>query len=143
MADKEKYIIRVEGKLVEVTPDVYYAYFRMKRQEQGQEEKKEYNHVFSYNSLDTEEMLAIEKFPDEDSPSVEETVIANDMHTRLHRALDMLPKGDRELLKAIYFDDKTEKSYGREVGMSQKSVSYQRRKALMNLRELYDMLGGI
>lgn len=29
MADKEKYMIKVEGKLVEVTPDVYYAYFRM------------------------------------------------------------------------------------------------------------------
>ena len=33
MADKEKYMIKVGGKLVEVTPDVYYAYFRIERQE--------------------------------------------------------------------------------------------------------------
>lgn len=26
MAEKDKYIIKVEGKLVEVTPEVYYAY---------------------------------------------------------------------------------------------------------------------
>ena len=26
-------MIKVGGKLVEVTPDVYYAYFRMERQE--------------------------------------------------------------------------------------------------------------
>lgn len=39
MADKEKYMIKVNGKLVEVTPEVYYAYFRMERQERGQEEK--------------------------------------------------------------------------------------------------------
>ena len=54
MADKEKYIIKVEGKLVEVTPEVYYAYFRMERQERGQEEKKAYNQVMSYDALDDE-----------------------------------------------------------------------------------------
>ena len=48
MADKEKYIIKVEGKLVEVTPDVYDTYFRMERQERGQEEKKQRNEVMSY-----------------------------------------------------------------------------------------------
>lgn len=42
MADREKYMIKVEGNLVEVTPEVYYAYFRMERQERGQEEKKAY-----------------------------------------------------------------------------------------------------
>ena len=41
MADKEKYMIKVEGKLIEVTPDVYYAYFRMERQERWQEEKQQ------------------------------------------------------------------------------------------------------
>lgn len=41
MAEKDKYIIKVEGKLVEVTPEVYYAHFRMERQERRQEEKKQ------------------------------------------------------------------------------------------------------
>ena len=41
MADKEKYMIKVEGKLIEVTPDVYYAYFHMERQERWQEEKQQ------------------------------------------------------------------------------------------------------
>ena len=60
MADKEKYMIKVEGKLVEVTPEVYYAYFRMERQERGQEEKKAYNKVMSYDALDDEEKKAID-----------------------------------------------------------------------------------
>ncbi len=34
MAEKEHYIIRVKGKLVEVTPEVYYTYFHMKWQEE-------------------------------------------------------------------------------------------------------------
>ncbi len=60
MADKEKYMIKVEGKLVEVTPEVYYAYFRMERQARSQEEKKAYNKVMSYDALDDEEKKAID-----------------------------------------------------------------------------------
>lgn len=141
MADKEQYMIRVEGKLVEVTPEVYYAFYRMRRQERGQEEKKKGNQVILCCDLDTEDMLAVENFTDKTAPSVEETVIANDMRERLHRALNMLPKGERELLDAIYFGEKTEASYGKEAGMSQSGVSNLRKKALQNLRQVFDSLG--
>ncbi len=57
MAEKDKYIIKVEGKLVEVTPEVYYAYFRMERQERGQEEKKQQHDVISYDALDSFETV--------------------------------------------------------------------------------------
>ena len=63
MAEKDKYIIKVEGKLVEVTPEVYYAYFRMERQERGQEEKKAYNKVMSYDALDDEERNSGRRYP--------------------------------------------------------------------------------
>lgn len=142
MADREQYIIRVKGKLVEVTPEVYYAFYRMKRRELGQAEKKKDNQVYLYSDLDTEDMLAVENFTDKNAPSVEETVIDNDMRERLHCALDMLPKGERELLKAIYFYEKTEASYGKEAGLSQSGVSNLRKKALQNLRQLFDSLGG-
>ena len=97
MADKEKYMIKVEGKLVEVTPEVYYAYFRMERQERGQEEKKAYNKVMSYDVLDDEEKKAIDNIPDVAITSMDEIVIANDMKNRLHRAMDLLSKGEWEL----------------------------------------------
>ena len=142
MADKEKYMIKVEGKLVEVTPEVYYAYFRMERQERGQEEKKAYNKVVSYDALDDAEKKAIDNIPDVAITSMDEIVIANDMKNRLHRALDLLPKGERELLQAIYFQGKTEEKYGNEVGISQRGVSYQCKKALSNLRAIYKALGG-
>ena len=73
---------------------------------------------------------------------MDEIVIANDMKNRLHRALDLLPKGERELLQAIYFQGKTEEKYGNEVGISQKGISYQYRKALSHLRTIYKALGG-
>ncbi len=142
MADKEHYLVRVKGKLVEVTPEVYYAFYRMKRQEEWQEQKKKDHQVILCCDLDTEDMLAIENFTDKNAPSVEETVIDNDMRSRLHRALDMLPQGERELLKAIYFYEKTEANYGKEAGLSQSGVSNLRKKALQNLRQIFDSLGG-
>ena len=55
MADKEKYMINIQGKLIEVSEDVYYAYFRMERQERTQEEKQKRNEVMSYDALDNGE----------------------------------------------------------------------------------------
>ena len=52
MADKEKYMIKIQGDLIEVSEDVYYAYFHMERQERAQEEKQQRNDVFSYDALD-------------------------------------------------------------------------------------------
>ena len=72
MAEKDKYIIKVEGKLVEVTPEVYYAYFRMERQERGQEEKKQQHDVISYDALDNCETVGMEAMPDVSIPSVED-----------------------------------------------------------------------
>ena len=72
MADKEKYMIKIQGKLIEVSEDVYYAYFRMERQERWQEEKKQEHEVVSYDAMDTEEMVGAEAIQDMTTPSMEE-----------------------------------------------------------------------
>lgn len=39
MVEKEKYIIKIQGDLTEVSENVYCAYFRMERRERWQKEK--------------------------------------------------------------------------------------------------------
>ena len=141
MADKEKYMIKVEGKLVEVTPDVYYAYFRMERQERWQEEKQQGHAVVSYDALDDGETVGVEVVPDLTTPSMEEAVMTREIHEKLHRALDALPKAERELIQAIYFDGFTEKEYAVSSGLSQQGVSYRLRKILSKLRNFMDFIG--
>ena len=141
MADKEKYMIKVEGKLVEVTPDVYYAYFRMERQERWQEEKQQGHAVMSYDALDDGETVGVEVVPDLTTPSMEEAVMTREIHEKLHRALDALPKAERELIQAIYFDGFTEKEYAVSSGLSQQGVSYRLRKVLSKLRIIMDFIG--
>ena len=136
MADKEKYMIKIQGKLIEVSEDVYYAYFRMERQERTQEEKKQRNDVVSFDALDIGDTVGLDAMPDMMSPSMEEVAMANEIKERLHRAISLLPRGERDLIRAIYFDNKTETTYAHEVGMSQTGVSYQRRRILTKLKDL-------
>ena len=141
MADKEKYMIKIEGNLIEVSPDVYYAYFRMERQERGQEEKKQRNAVVSYDALDTEETTGAEAMPDLIVPSPEQQIITEEIYDILHRAVDALPRAERELTKAIFFDGLTEQQYAKASGLSQQGVSYRLGKILSKLKLLLNFIG--
>ena len=141
MADKEKYMIKVEGKLVEVTPDVYYAYFRMERQERWQEEKQQGHAVVSYDALDDGETVGVEVVPDLTTPSMEEAVMTREIHEKLHRAVEAWPKTERELIHAIYFDSMTTREYSKLSGLSQTGVSYRLRKILSKLKSFMNFMG--
>lgn len=141
MADKEKYMIKIQGDLIEVSEDVYYAYFRMERQERWQEEKKQEHDVLSYDALDNDETVGLENVADMVTPSMEEMAMAREMYDRLHHAVEALPKTERELIRAIYFDGQTEKDYAKSTGMSQTGISYRRRKILSKLKVFLDIMG--
>lgn len=141
MADKEKYLIKIQGKLIEVSEDVYYAYFRMERQERWQEEKKQEHDVVSYDALDNGEMVGAESVPDMTTPSMEELAIAKDLNDRLHHAVAALPRAERELIRAIYFEGQTEREYAKQHGCSQNKVFKQRRKILSKLKLFLDIMG--
>ena len=68
MADKQKYFIRLHGKEIEVSEDVYYAYYRMERQERWQEEKKQEHDVLSYDAMDNGETVGVEAIRDLEAP---------------------------------------------------------------------------
>lgn len=141
MADKEKYMIKVEGKLVEVSSEVYYAYFRMERQERWQEEKQQGHAVVSYDALDDGETVGMEAVPDLTSPSLKEMAISQDINTRLHHAIAALPRAERELIQAIYFEGMSERDYAKQKGISQRGANKQRRKIMSKLRMFLDIMG--
>ena len=141
MADKEKYMIKIQGKLIEVSEDVYYAYFRMERQERWQDEKKQEHEVMSYDALDNSETTGAEAVQDMATPSMEELAIAKELNERLHHAVAALPKAERELIRVIYFEGQTEEDYGKRTGMSQTGISYRRRKILSKLKMFLDIMG--
>ena len=141
MADKEKYMIKIQGNLIEVTEDVYYAYFRMERQERWQEEKKQGHEVVSYDALDTGETVGAEAIQDMESPSMEDLTIANELKDRLHHVVAALPKAERELIQAIYFEGVSASDYANQVGLTHRGVNKQRKRILSKLKMLLDIMG--
>ena len=100
MADKEKFFIPTEGKLIEVEENVYIAYYKMGRRERYLEERDKDNGVLSYDALDQNGMVGLEMFEDPAVHSLEDMALAKKLIEQLHRCIDMLPKAERELIQA-------------------------------------------
>lgn len=139
MAEKERYVINIQGRLIEVSEDVYYAYFRMERQERWQEEKKMEHKVMSYDSLDDQDMLGIENVVDVTAPTLEEIAAAHELRDRVRHAVELLPKAERNIIRAIYYEELTERDVAESEGVSQNKIFKQRQKALAKLRQLLDI----
>lgn len=90
--------------------------------------------MVSYDAMDTEETVGVEAIQDMSSPSMEELAIAKELNERLHHAVAALPKAERDLIRAIYFEGQTEEDYGKKTGLSQTGISYRRRKILSKLK---------
>lgn len=139
MAAKERYVINIQGRLIEVSEDVYYAYFRMERKERWQEEKKMEHKVLSYDSLDDQDMLGIENMVDVTAPTLEEVAEAHELRDRVRHAVELLTEAERELIHAIYYEELTERDVAEREGVSQNKVFKQRQRALTKLRLLLDI----
>ena len=139
MADKEKYMIKIQGNLIEVSEDVYYAYFRMERQERWQEEKKVEHNVLSYDALDDPETLGIDNIMDVTAPTLEEVAEAHELRDRVRHAVALLPRAERDIIRAIYYEELTERDVAESEGVSQNKIFKQRQKALAKLRLLLDI----
>ena len=128
MTNREKYFIKIGDALVEVTKEVYEAYYSVERHMRTLDEKDARNGTVLYSNLDTKKTLGVEMLRDLTAESVEDE--------RLHKCLSHLPESDQQLIRAIYFEDLSEREYARQVGLSQKGVNKRKHKILKKLRKM-------
>lgn len=136
MTNREKYIIKIGDALVEVTREVYDAYYSVERHVRTLDEKDERNGTVQYSNLDTKEILGVEMLRDLTAEPVEDEALLRILAERLHQCLSLLPVSDQQLIQAIYFEELSEREYARQVGLSQKGVNKRKHKILKKLREM-------
>ena len=112
---KQKYIIKISGKLVEVTPEVYGEYYRMNRYARYQEERDRLHGKTLYSNLDSNEMLGEELISDQSALSTEDAAIAHILSEKLHRCLEMLPDKARQKILC-----KSRQAVVKETGANQR-----------------------
>ena len=138
MAEEKKYYIKVPEALVEVTEEVYLAYFQTRRRWSAQEERDTYNGVISYDAMDTEDILGEEAIPDPNASGVEDMVVDKLLREKLQLCLPKLTKMEQSLIQALFYERKTEREYAKTLGISQKAVNKRRHKVLAKLRFLME-----
>lgn len=132
----EKYTVRVQGNLVEVTEEVYRAYYGIERHLLTLDEKDVRNGKTLYSDLDTDEMLGEEMLPDTDAVSVEDAAIARIRRKRLRSALALLSASERRLIYDIYFRDLSERQVSERTGDHHMTVHNRKVKILEKLARL-------
>lgn len=133
MKERERYQIRVQGKLVEVQKPLYLTYYRMSRREKYLEEKDAFHGVVLYSSLDTEETTGEDMLPDTDSDSLEDVVVSKIMREKLRSAIKQLHHTERELIYALFYEGKTERQVSCSLGIPQKALNDKKRLILCKL----------
>lgn len=133
----EKYI-KIRGKLIAVTEEVYYTYYHMERQRRTQEEKDSRRRIASYDALDTDDGLGVDLLVDDSSPSVEEIAIVHVLAEKLHHCLAQLPAADQELLNALYFKGWSERKFAKHTGTHYMTIHDRKIRALKNLKKMME-----
>ena len=136
MTSREKNFIKIGNVLVEVTREVYDAYYSVERHMRTLNEKDDRNGTVPYSNLDTKETLGVEMLRDLTAESVEDEDLLRVLSERLHYCLSHLPVSDQTLIQAIYFEDLSEREYARQVSLSQKGVNKRKHKILKKLRKM-------
>ena len=143
MQVQQKYFIPIEGKLIEVEKNVYVAYYKMDRRERYLEERDKDNGVVSYNTIDSQGIDGESGLQDVVTETMETIALANELRNQLHRCIAALPKAERELIHAIYFEGMTEAEYASKSNMTQSGISRRRKKTLSKLKKLLNIMGSI
>lgn len=138
MAENEKYYIRVHNELVSVTKEVYRANNSAKRQIRTQRDRDKRHGLLSIQAFDTETITGEEIMSDPLAESVEEQVIAAEMSAKLHTCLALLLPEERELIQAIFFEDKSERKLSQEISVPQKTINDRKRRILRKLKKLME-----
>lgn len=136
MADKERYYIPIEGKLIEVEENVYVAYYKMGRRERYLVERDQKNGVLSYDALDQEGIVGQGMMNAPEANNLEDFAMAKELKSKLHLCIEILSKSERELIQAIYFDGMSDSEYSKRINKNQQTVSYRRKKVLSKLKRL-------
>lgn len=133
--ERQRYVLRVNETLVEVTRDVYLAWYQSRRKERYQLEKMQKNGVCgiekvgetSYNSY-----LHI--------LSPEEIVIRVSETQELQEALKYLSEEEMELIRLLFFEEYTVKKTAQYFGCCTKTIRNRKNKVLQKLKDRLETL---
>lgn len=146
--------VEIDGEKIPVTEEVYRAYKRPlwtehKRQEREKRCRDENGFRCTKDCRTCTKSrdggdLSLDKLSDDgldipDSGDITELVADKLILEQLVAVLDDLEPDERSLIDAIFFQNRTEREYAAEIGISHQAVGKRKNKVIEKLRELMNL----
>ena len=129
------YYITINSEKICVSEEVYNVYRQMRRHERTLTEKDSRNFVLKYEDFAYGEITGEEQIYDFLQPSVEELALTNIIYRKLHRAIEMLPQAEKELISDLYFNGYSMRTIAEKRGVSHMTIQRQVQKILTKLKK--------
>lgn len=126
-----------QEKIIHVCKEVYDEFRRGEWRIQKNDSKHKINET-EFSALLGGEDGAYENFHEfidfDSDPS--ELLLKSMMIEKLHSALELLNKADRELIDALFFQEMTERTYAEKKGVYRNAIHKRKQRILENLKNL-------
>ena len=133
-SEKKRYYIRLKnGSLVEVSKEVYIAYYKMKREEKYQKERDMRYGLLHYDSWDTETGNGAEYIADKAMDTEEEAI----QHILWQQLWEMIGQfGEKSDLFRLIASGRTEREIAEILGINQSTVNRNKRRLYRKIKKL-------
>ena len=133
----DKLFIPVQGCLLEVVREQYADFYKDKERWRYLKKLDTNHSLLSLEGFTDGEGNVIDFIADE-AVDVVETVVHAVMMDRLKAALSLLSDGEQALVKAIFFEELSEREVGLRLGITQSVVNKRKAKILAKLRKIME-----
>ena len=139
---KDKYFLRIDGQLMQVKEEVYWAYYEVYEHVKWLDRKDTNHNLVHYAALDTTHSTGEEEMPDYLTESVEDAAIRQVMCEMARECVSLLPENERALIEALYFSNSgkgmTERECAEMLGLSKTALHARKEKVFAKLRCLLE-----
>ena len=133
----DKLFIPVQGCLLEVVQEQYADFYRDKERWRYLQKLDTNHSLLSLEGFTDSEGNVIDFIVDE-AVDVAESVVNAVMVDRLKAALSLLSDGEQALVKAIFFEELSEREVGLRLGVTQSVVNKRKARILAKLRKIIE-----
>ena len=133
---ERKYAIVVKKERIEVTEEIYKNYYKLVERERYLDKLAERKHI----SIDAcqEKGIQVEYIISQTEESIEDSIIRQEMLDELALCVKLLPEQELLLIRALFFQGKSERQLSSETGVPLMTLNDRKRRILKKLKKLLE-----
>lgn len=131
-----KIITLDDGRKVEVSTEIYKEYYRPQWREEKcrqRDSKRLLSADYEYGNNEGD-ISTMKDYIRDKNPTPEEQLIKKEENKLLQKAISILSAEKQELIKALFYENKSEREYSEKIGVARTTINYKRKKALEEIK---------